>query len=418
MVPQVVPICGQCGTHIEGRPVTLGDEVFCCLGCVGGGPCICEQEQTETLLLRVGPFASQSELMRFATRLERASGLVHVEMTRSDLDEARFTVDALSTEALALAVEVDPDHTVTIETSGTTVHARLAAPQRRSRELPTVDALLPARTRFRVFRLPGESAALDETPQPASHPAPRASGLHFPDPPRPIDPEIEAHAAARVAAQATAQAAARAQAEAEAEAHVAQAQLEARERAEAEALAVTRAQATALAEAEARARAATAAQRESDRSPINEVQVAELLTSAREAAGAQRPAVPAPPDHAPIARAAAVARVGYGTPAQPPADPRDEVQELAIVAAPFHSFLALNEFQGAVRALPGVRDTRVRRFYGGSLNLAVDYADGVPLAERLRAAQGDAWRIVAASDDRIEIALSEASSLATTPIDR
>ena len=51
--------CAQCGLPVTGEPVALGAEQFCCLGCVGGGPCICDTQRHEALTLQVGPFASQ-----------------------------------------------------------------------------------------------------------------------------------------------------------------------------------------------------------------------------------------------------------------------------------------------------------------------------------------------------------------------
>ena len=68
-----------------------------------------------------------------------------------------------------------------------------------------------------------------------------------------------------------------------------------------------------------------------------------------------------------------------------------------------------------MRALPGVLDTRVRRFYGGTLNLSVEYADTVPFEERLRAASGGAWSVIAATEDRIELRLSEAGAISGSP---
>ena len=80
------------------------------------------------------------------------------------------------------------------------------------------------------------------------------------------------------------------------------------------------------------------------------------------------------------------------------------------------SFLALNEFQARVRTLPGVRETRVRRFSGGTLNLAVEYADEVPLPERLQAVPGAGWRVVTATEDRVELALSAGAARARSAL--
>ena len=34
-------ICNTCGVEYEGPGVAAGGEVYCCTGCVQGGPCIC-----------------------------------------------------------------------------------------------------------------------------------------------------------------------------------------------------------------------------------------------------------------------------------------------------------------------------------------------------------------------------------------
>ena len=36
--------CASCDGVITGRPVYFMDETYCCLGCSGGGPCICTYE--------------------------------------------------------------------------------------------------------------------------------------------------------------------------------------------------------------------------------------------------------------------------------------------------------------------------------------------------------------------------------------
>ncbi|MEI6136010.1 MAG: hypothetical protein WCQ48_01155 [Chloroflexota bacterium] len=305
-------ICAQCGDSIEDRPVALGDEVFCCLGCVGCGPCICERSQPTPFQMSVGPFASHEALLRFGSRLERLPGLARVEMTRADLEDARFAVTTSSTEVLALAVESDPDYTATVEVTGTAIRVQLAPAQGTPRT-PTVDALLPTRTRFRVFRTPSETPIMDDAPRRSRYLAPR------------------------------------------------------------------------------------------ERQTSNESQVAEVLVASRETATATRPASTRSPEHtaAPAPEAPAEVRET----AQPASIPTREVQEILIVASRFQSFLALNEFQIAMRALPGVRDTRIRRFYGGALTLGVDYSDEVPLADRLRSAGGE-WRIVSIAPEHIEVALS------------
>lgn len=175
MVPGPLTLCAQCGAVIESDPVTLGDEVFCCLGCVGGGPCICDRDEQPQLTLRIGPFGSQAELLRFATRLEQAPGLIYVELIRPDAQDAAFNVIAPSARVLALAVEAIPDVTVTTQLTDTAVIARITASPR-IRTPDAEDDLLPTRTRFRVFRTTEspapEPAAPPRLPGPAEGAAP------------------------------------------------------------------------------------------------------------------------------------------------------------------------------------------------------------------------------------------------------
>ena len=36
--------CASCEGIITGRPVYRMDEAYCCVGCSGGGPCVCNYE--------------------------------------------------------------------------------------------------------------------------------------------------------------------------------------------------------------------------------------------------------------------------------------------------------------------------------------------------------------------------------------
>jgi hypothetical protein len=38
-------VCASCETEIEYRPVFRLEETYCCIGCAGGGPCMCLYEQ-------------------------------------------------------------------------------------------------------------------------------------------------------------------------------------------------------------------------------------------------------------------------------------------------------------------------------------------------------------------------------------
>jgi hypothetical protein len=37
--------CASCDGLITDRPLYRRDEAYCCIGCAGGGPCICTYEQ-------------------------------------------------------------------------------------------------------------------------------------------------------------------------------------------------------------------------------------------------------------------------------------------------------------------------------------------------------------------------------------
>ena len=89
-------------------------------------------------------------------------------------------------------------------------------------------------------------------------------------------------------------------------------------------------------------------------------------------------------------------------------------EHITVVAYPFRSFVALNEFQDAMRALHGVINVKVRRFYRGTLHLGVEYEDVIPLPERLRELQGFSWKLVSASQQEIELTLEEQGDLVSS----
>ncbi len=299
MTPLSAIACAQCAWVLdEVEHLSLEGDAFCCLGCVEGGPCICIATDDGTLQLRAGPFASQTELMRFAARLEQAPGVVHVDMTRANLGDARFRVATDSFDTLARAVQADPDHLVNIEAARNVIFAVLA-PRDAVHEQPG-ETLLPGRTRFRVFR-PNDPQppTLDRSPSVINRPS-------------------------------------------------------------------------------SRRRVNLPAARPTFEEPANET----VATYAPPVVSYEEPAF------APYVE----------TPAG-----CFEVREVTVVASPFDSFVELNTFVATVRALPGVEETRVRRFYGGALTLAVDYGDATPLVDRLRAERGERWRVSCGGGDRIEI---------------
>lgn len=88
------------------------------------------------------------------------------------------------------------------------------------------------------------------------------------------------------------------------------------------------------------------------------------------------------------------------------------VEHMTLVVYPFHSFAALNEFQAAVRRLHGVKNTRVRRFYRGTLHLAVDYEDMIPLVDRMADLKDVEFEIASESRSELELVLQDHRPLA------
>ncbi len=51
----VQTICDRCGMEYTWAGVTVGDRVYCCMGCANGGPCTCPNGLTEgTVVTRGG----------------------------------------------------------------------------------------------------------------------------------------------------------------------------------------------------------------------------------------------------------------------------------------------------------------------------------------------------------------------------
>ena len=336
MAPHSVQTCAQCAATFEGEPVVLGDQVFCCLGCMGAGACICDEPHNYAMQLRVGPFATRADLLRFAAGLEAAPGLVHVEMTIADLPEAHFAVIAPSTQILEQVVGTDPDHSIGVEIDGTTLHARIAPPKRPRATPPPADTMLPARTRFRVFR--------------SSTDAP-GGGAGTP-------PATEEEIAAM--------------------------------------LVETR-----------RARRSTPKRPPAPpltSAPLDEA-VAEVRASRAARSMPPPPPMPPPPVVRPAARRVPPAPAPTPTSTTSAAAEPTLSGQVLIVAAPFKSFVALNQFQDSIRAVPGVRSTHVRRFYLGTLTMVVEYDGGVPFIDRLQTASDGAWQIVATEPNRLDVAI-------------
>jgi len=40
----MLPVCANCGIEIRWQPTNVDGKVYCCMGCVEGGPCTCDYE--------------------------------------------------------------------------------------------------------------------------------------------------------------------------------------------------------------------------------------------------------------------------------------------------------------------------------------------------------------------------------------
>jgi hypothetical protein len=77
-----------------------------------------------------------------------------------------------------------------------------------------------------------------------------------------------------------------------------------------------------------------------------------------------------------------------------------------LIVHPIRSFASLNQFQSAVRALPGVVNASIRGFHSGTLHLTVDHEASIPLASRLSAMNVPPLQIVRETEDELEVVLS------------
>ncbi len=147
-------LCANCEEPLAGEPVYFDGEAFCCTGCVNGGPCICtyttrdytpplaeadawtgpatsadtaraiaavarfdapaappapdapaEPTAPPTVVLRVGSFADQLELLRFARDLEQGAEITEVSLIRGgDLADAWLAVHTPGVQCLSRAL--------------------------------------------------------------------------------------------------------------------------------------------------------------------------------------------------------------------------------------------------------------------------------------------------------------------------
>lgn len=410
-----------------------------------------------TLTLHLSGMPDQYEILRFASALDSAPGLEDIALVRMDRTEAWFSVRAVSPELLAAAVMSMRDFHLNTTVTPDTVEATAAvpaAPSAAQAAVPTAlmqpgerrdDTLLPPRPRFRVFRPAADEAPV--TPPPSAVPPTPARPAARAVPVTPPVPTAPAVAAAPVRVDSvppvpsiTPRPIARP--------------------------AATETPATPIVAAEpVRVEAVPPAPSVTPR-PIARPAVAEMpaVPTTPVAPRAERPSMPVPqapvpaqpaprasqtPADMPRVAVPAIHETLAEVPAAPipaPAAPRqsdrprlvepqpataittsegadviapDErpggaisiAEHITLVVYPFHSFVALNEFQAAIRTLRGVTGTRVRRFYRGTLHLAVDYEDIIPLVERLQEMRGVPFRVVSESRNEIEMVLEEARSL-------
>ena len=438
-------VCANCEEPLLGQPVFFDGGAYCCTGCIVGGPCICtyqtsnapaattgapsidqadqpspapsysapiaaapadrapvevrastdaptagrdpipfpsRENSPRAIVLRLGGFRDQRDLLEFALTLEDVGVLAEVSLTRAEPADAWFAVRAASTQQVVAALQEVRGWLISAHASESYVEGRVEgdpvevapaedAPVEVARvEVARVETepVLPHRPRFRVFSPRRETtpvgagftfarpaamqpmvAPADVAPARPIYTAPPMPVLPMPAHPAPVpQPEVRSVEPNRP---------------------------------------VLPAAQTAL-----------------------EMPVAALIATAPvhpAPAFASITAEPMTPMHLveAVHQPDMIAVDGRPGGAVPP------VAHLTLVVYPFHSFVALNEFQGAIRVIRGVTDTRVRRFYRGTLHLAVDYEDVIPLAERLQDLRGFRWQVVSESHQEIELLLEDTDTL-------
>lgn len=353
---------------------------------------------TRAVVLHARGFRAQPELLHFAALVERATAFSEVSLTRVTTTEAWFSLRATSPEAVAETVANFEGYTVAtmVDQNLVEVDVHGGAPSVvPTGPAPEGETLLPPRPRFRVFRPKGDTEPAPARPAQQAQPAQPATPA--------TPPTWEATPAPAAPARAPQPAPATPAAD------------DRRSREPAAPVAPPpAAQPVAPPPAAARVPAAPPA--------APPVAGTTSPAPAPRPVEAPRPAAPAP---APAAeqpreqprraeRAAAPERDEDDeivTPEVRPGGAVATVEHLTLVVYPFHSFAALNDFQGAVRQLHGVTNTRVRRFYRGTLHLAVDYEDMIPLGERIRDLKGFDFEVASESRSEIELVLEDSGSL-------
>jgi hypothetical protein len=373
-------VCANCEEVITGDAVESDGEQFCCAGCANGGPCICTyghqpvthstllQSQPESArlawptpqiplgvasrpsILRVNGLGTQMDLLRLGYALEQQPAIEDLSLVRAELEDVWFAVTVGNSEDLAEALARIDGFRVDARPHSAGVDA-------------TVEVIVPERAPAVAEATQPEPAAV--SPRPRFRLFHRAASVPVaPQPPNPERPAPVEPAAAQP-------------------------------------------------------------------TYIPRPEPAYAAPEPAYAVPESRPVVQAEPAPQPAIAAASVSggtwveapmsATGSNAPAPGmlgvDARPGGAVamrEHLTVVAYPFRSFVALNEFQDAMRALHGVINVKVRRFYRGTLHLGVEYEDVIPLAERMRELQGFTWRLVSASQQEIELMLEEQGDLASS----
>lgn len=456
-----VEVCVSCEEAIRQAPVYFDGDAYCCTGCVAGGPCQCTyaaetetppaptnaapmttapsppspyieapaqpshpmsaphaQASTpawspedevrqpipfrrlgaQTIVMHARGFRGQGELLRFAALVERSSTFAEVSLTRVATTEAWFTLSALSIddvvqtlvdfEGFQMRVTSD-QNLVEVDVHAPADPAVPSVPSTR----PVVDippsapvnegeALLPPRPRFRVFRPTAPEAqtppAAQVSPQEAPSPAAPPPVAPVPPSPTPVRRDTPAAYVPAPAPEVTPSAPA----------------------------------APPEGPPGSAMPSPPAAMRRPPAAPAPSFASTSQPATAPAPGAPRTPAASQPPRPAPE-RAPYQYEDGdqVVVPEERPGGAVATVEHLTLVVYPFHSFAALNDFQAAVRTLHGVTNTRVRRFYRGTLHLAVDYEDMIPLGERIRDLKAFAFEVASESRSEIELVLQDSGLL-------
>ena len=370
--------CANCAIVFSWEGVETSEGVFCCAGCVHGGPCTCTYtgasaaadvagRREHVLTLVAQPLRSQIDVAEFGGALEHVPGVLGTALVGTSGDRALFRVEATSIPDVLLNLRRIPGFAATItKIEGECVDLQFTNPsadpsfpgwtppsisaheQHRAGELAATDA--PADTRqvlqdvlngldrvaSALAKPPGERSSVGNLvhlseeltaarsllagPEPATAPPPVSKPEPAADeaPPEPPPPAVQPPSFA---------------------------------------------------------------------APVP--------------APAAPEAAPAPTPRASEQPAATEEWPGAGA-------GRLMSDRFMLIAYPFHNFHSLNAFQRAVRGLEGVRDAKVARFFKGTLHLQVEYQGVISFADRLREIT-IRHRIVQIGDESVELEIEEAA---------